>query len=232
MCRVSGVYFHVDFFFRLIAAIFPKPSVHSNLFCVSLQGFFLTVSPESIMKVATEASANNKIFSLNLSAPFISQFYKEQLMEVMPYVDILFGNETVRASGSFLVLILCWHVKWWGWQIWAAESGQPLGVSRERERKKTGLLLPATGGPWDYDHNGAILVISPWIVAVVQSLSPAWLFAIPWTTAYNLYNNLFFILYFNLRVAHGGILPAGIKLLVVCCAPTCAPHKPEVIWGS
>ncbi|KAL7983042.1 hypothetical protein Chor_013693 [Crotalus horridus] len=57
-------------------------------------GFFLTVSPESIMKVATQASANNKIFSLNLSAPFISQFYKEQLMEVMPYVDILFGNET------------------------------------------------------------------------------------------------------------------------------------------
>uniref|UniRef100_A0A8C5RL44 Adenosine kinase n=1 Tax=Laticauda laticaudata TaxID=8630 RepID=A0A8C5RL44_LATLA len=62
-----------------------------------IAGFFLTVSPESIMKVATQASANNKIFTLNLSAPFISQFYKDQLMEVMPYVDILFGNETVRA---------------------------------------------------------------------------------------------------------------------------------------
>ncbi|KAM6442159.1 adenosine kinase isoform 1-T1 [Liasis olivaceus] len=63
-----------------------------------IAGFFLTVSPESIMKVATQASANNKIFSLNLSAPFISQFYKDQLMEVMPYVDILFGNETEAAS--------------------------------------------------------------------------------------------------------------------------------------
>ncbi|XP_070812545.1 adenosine kinase-like [Pituophis catenifer annectens] len=61
-------------------------------------GFFLTVSPESIIKVATQASANNKIFSLNLSAPFISQFYKDQLMEVMPYVDILFGNETEAAT--------------------------------------------------------------------------------------------------------------------------------------
>ncbi|ETE58820.1 hypothetical protein L345_15456, partial [Ophiophagus hannah] len=61
-------------------------------------GFFLTVSPESIMKVATQASANNKIFTLNLSAPFISQFYKDQLMEVMPYVDILFGNETIKES--------------------------------------------------------------------------------------------------------------------------------------
>lgn len=59
------------------------------------QGFFLTVSPESILKVAKHASDNNKIFCMNLSAPFISQFFKEPLMEVMPYVDILFGNETV-----------------------------------------------------------------------------------------------------------------------------------------
>uniref|UniRef100_A0A803TAS7 Adenosine kinase n=1 Tax=Anolis carolinensis TaxID=28377 RepID=A0A803TAS7_ANOCA len=58
-----------------------------------IAGFFLTVSPESILKVASQASANNKIFTLNLSAPFISQFYKEPMMKVMPYVDILFGNE-------------------------------------------------------------------------------------------------------------------------------------------
>lgn len=63
-----------------------------------IAGFFLTVSPESIMKVATQASANNKIFSLNLSAPFISQFYKEAMMKVMPYVDILFGNEMEAAT--------------------------------------------------------------------------------------------------------------------------------------
>ncbi|KAJ7423050.1 hypothetical protein BTVI_11157 [Pitangus sulphuratus] len=63
-----------------------------------LQGFFLTVSPEAVLKVATQASANNKIFSLNLSAPFISQFYKEPMMKVMPYVDILFGNETEAAT--------------------------------------------------------------------------------------------------------------------------------------
>ncbi|NWH93606.1 ADK kinase, partial [Aegithalos caudatus] len=63
-----------------------------------LQGFFLTVSPEAVLKVAAQASANNKIFSLNLSAPFISQFYKEPMMKVMPYVDVLFGNETEAAS--------------------------------------------------------------------------------------------------------------------------------------
>lgn len=64
------------------------------------QGFFLTVSLESILKVAKHASENNKLFSLNLSAPFISEFFKDSLMKVMPYVDVLFGNETVSQRGS------------------------------------------------------------------------------------------------------------------------------------
>lgn len=59
------------------------------------------------MKVATQASANNKIFSLNLSAPFISQFYKEQMMKVMPYVDILFGNEMVSVTVFWFHLLKC-----------------------------------------------------------------------------------------------------------------------------
>uniref|UniRef100_A0A673MHT5 Adenosine kinase n=1 Tax=Sinocyclocheilus rhinocerous TaxID=307959 RepID=A0A673MHT5_9TELE len=61
-----------------------------------IAGFFLTVSLESILKVAKHASENNKIFCLNLSAPFICEFFKEALMKVMPYVDILFGNETTE----------------------------------------------------------------------------------------------------------------------------------------
>ncbi|XP_022540388.1 adenosine kinase isoform X2 [Astyanax mexicanus] len=61
-----------------------------------IAGFFLTVSTESILKVAKHASENNKIFTLNLSAPFICQFFKESLMKVMPYVDVLFGNETTK----------------------------------------------------------------------------------------------------------------------------------------
>ncbi|KAI5606744.1 adenosine kinase b, partial [Silurus asotus] len=63
-----------------------------------IAGFFLTVSTESVLKVAKHASDHNKIFGLNLSAPFISQFFKQPLMSVMPYVDILFGNETEAAT--------------------------------------------------------------------------------------------------------------------------------------
>ncbi|XP_062375397.1 adenosine kinase isoform X2 [Sardina pilchardus] len=62
-----------------------------------IAGFFLTVSLESILKVARHAAEHNKIFCLNLSAPFICQFFKDALMQVMPYVDILFGNETEAA---------------------------------------------------------------------------------------------------------------------------------------
>ncbi|CAL1578074.1 unnamed protein product [Knipowitschia caucasica] len=65
-----------------------------------IAGFFLTVSVESILKVAKHASENNKMFCLNLSAPFISQFFKDNLMQVMPYVDVLFGNETEAAAFS------------------------------------------------------------------------------------------------------------------------------------
>lgn len=102
-------FIHVCFsFFSLIASSMfnmvynMKSVIYVGLFAC-LQGFFLTVSPEAVLKVASQASADNKIFSLNLSAPFISQFYKEPMMKVMPYVDILFGNETVSPSKNIWI---------------------------------------------------------------------------------------------------------------------------------
>ncbi|KAK9731701.1 pfkB family carbohydrate kinase [Popillia japonica] len=63
-----------------------------------VSGFFITVSPESILEVAKFALYHNRPFLMNLSAPFISQFYKEPLMQMMPYVDVIFGNETEAAT--------------------------------------------------------------------------------------------------------------------------------------
>lgn len=76
-----------------------------KFFCV-LQGFFLTVSPESILTVAKHAAENNKTFMMNLSAPFIPQFFTDRLLSVLPYIDILFGNETVR----FMLLVILQNV--------------------------------------------------------------------------------------------------------------------------
>ncbi|XP_072944649.1 uncharacterized protein Adk2 [Epargyreus clarus] len=57
-------------------------------------GFFVAVSPESIMQLAKHAHDNGHIFIMNLSAPFVSQFFKEPLEKMLPYVDVLFGNES------------------------------------------------------------------------------------------------------------------------------------------
>ncbi|EPS70152.1 hypothetical protein M569_04611, partial [Genlisea aurea] len=65
-----------------------------------IAGFFLTVSPESILLVAEHAAANNKIFSTNLSAPFICEFFKDVQDKVIPYADFVFGNETEARTFS------------------------------------------------------------------------------------------------------------------------------------
>jgi adenosine kinase len=65
----------------------------AKLFYVS--GFHLTVSPESVEALASHASQNlDKTFALNLAAPFISEIFGDRVLRVLPYVEILFGNET------------------------------------------------------------------------------------------------------------------------------------------
>ncbi|XP_021739824.1 adenosine kinase 2-like [Chenopodium quinoa] len=65
-----------------------------------IAGFFLTVSPESIQLVAEHAAANDKIFMMNLSAPFICEFFKDPQEKALPYMDYVFGNETEARAFS------------------------------------------------------------------------------------------------------------------------------------
>ncbi|KAL6141955.1 hypothetical protein ACLB2K_060240 [Fragaria x ananassa] len=65
-----------------------------------IAGFFLTVSPESIQLVAEHAAANNKVFSMNLSAPFICELFKDVQEKALPYMDYVFGNETEARTFS------------------------------------------------------------------------------------------------------------------------------------
>ncbi|KAK9168759.1 hypothetical protein Syun_000899 [Stephania yunnanensis] len=67
---------------------------------IYIAGFFLTVSPESILLVAEHAAANNKVFMMNLSAPFICEFFKDVQEKVIPYMDYVFGNETEARAFS------------------------------------------------------------------------------------------------------------------------------------
>ncbi|KAF7729561.1 hypothetical protein EC973_004236 [Apophysomyces ossiformis] len=58
-------------------------------------GFFLSHDGGygSALAVSKHAAENNKIFTINLSAPFLSQFFKDRFDAVIKNTDILFGNE-------------------------------------------------------------------------------------------------------------------------------------------
>lgn len=60
---------------------------------IYIAGFFLTVSLDSILHLARHAVAEDKLFMMNLSAPFLIQFFQDQLAAALPYCDFVFGNE-------------------------------------------------------------------------------------------------------------------------------------------
>jgi adenosine kinase len=64
---------------------------------VYIAGFFLTVSPPTIMAIGKEIAESGKTMCMNLSAPFIPQFFKEPLDAALYYVDFVFGNESEAA---------------------------------------------------------------------------------------------------------------------------------------
>ncbi|XP_028173697.1 adenosine kinase [Ostrinia furnacalis] len=70
-----------------------KKSIEAAKFFYA-SGFFVAVSPEAIMQLASHAHNRRHSFVMNLSAPFVSQFFKEPLEKLLPYVDVLFGNES------------------------------------------------------------------------------------------------------------------------------------------
>ncbi|KAI0307657.1 Ribokinase-like protein [Multifurca ochricompacta] len=63
-----------------------------------VEGYFLTHGLESALEVAKKASDSGKVFALNLSAPFIPQFFKVQLEQVFTYCDYVIGNESEAAA--------------------------------------------------------------------------------------------------------------------------------------
>jgi len=68
-----------------------------------VEGYFLTVSVESILTLAQHASTEGKLFGFSLSAPFICQFFTEPLLKVLEHTNLVFGNESeAEALGKTL----------------------------------------------------------------------------------------------------------------------------------
>jgi len=88
-------------------------------------GFFLTVSVDSMLKVSKHCASKGKTYCINLSAPFLCQFFKDQMMSVLPFTDIVFGNETEAAAYA---------------------ENQNLGTTDVREIAKKIAMLPKENG--------------------------------------------------------------------------------------
>jgi adenosine kinase len=56
-------------------------------------GYHLTVCPPAALAMGKHAAESDKPFMLSLSAGFVPQFFKDQVAELMPYCDYVFGNE-------------------------------------------------------------------------------------------------------------------------------------------
>lgn len=73
-------------------------SLWKNSDIVYIAGFWLTVNTEGMQKLAKTVNDSNRTFALNISAPFLAQFFTENMKSVLKHTDILFGNETEAAA--------------------------------------------------------------------------------------------------------------------------------------
>jgi len=57
-------------------------------------GYFLTVSPQTVVEIGKHCAEHNKILVWGTAAPFIVEFYFDRVQSVLPYVDYIVANET------------------------------------------------------------------------------------------------------------------------------------------
>ena len=52
----------------------------------------------AVLKIAKYANEHDRPFCINISALFLTQFFKKEFHKILPYVDILFGNDEVTLA--------------------------------------------------------------------------------------------------------------------------------------
>ncbi|CAF3744772.1 unnamed protein product [Rotaria sordida] len=71
-----------------------------------IPGYFVRTCPEAVFKLARHAANTKKIFALNLSAEYICQKFGDILMQLLPFIDFLFGNEQVGWHEKIRIIYL------------------------------------------------------------------------------------------------------------------------------
>lgn len=56
-------------------------------------GFFVTVSPETMLMCAEQCKKDCKVYAINFSAEFVVKFFQKQVLELLPLVTLIFANK-------------------------------------------------------------------------------------------------------------------------------------------
>jgi len=82
----ANEYKHYHFESPEIQQLLPKIGIFYSA------GFFLTVSPETVVQLGKYCAEHNKIFVFLVAAPFLVQFYWDKIQAVLPYADYVIAN--------------------------------------------------------------------------------------------------------------------------------------------
>lgn len=70
---------------------------------IYVTGYFLHSSPACVKLLAENVAKQEQTFCFNLSAPYICEEAMEHIRDILPYVDMLFGNESeIKTLGKTL----------------------------------------------------------------------------------------------------------------------------------
>ncbi|KAL7626337.1 adenosine kinase [Parahypoxylon ruwenzoriense] len=95
LCTDLGAANHYDLDHLKSPAVWPLVK-NADFYYVG--GYHFTVCPPAIQALGEEAAANNKVFVVNISAPFIAEFFKDPLDASSPYWDYVICNESEAAA--------------------------------------------------------------------------------------------------------------------------------------
>jgi len=65
---------------------------------IYIGGFTFDVSVQTIEILCKHAAEKNKILVMNLSAPFLIKYFTDKKLNILQYVDVLFGNQDEAAA--------------------------------------------------------------------------------------------------------------------------------------
>jgi adenosine kinase len=116
-------------------------------------GFFLT-PPEGLktmLYIAEHASNNNKVYGFNIAAPFLVEYYYDQMSQILPYTDFIFANESEAAT----------FAKKHGWDEKDIGGIAMKVAGMEKKNKKRERVVVFTQGkhPTVVYHNGKVEMI-------------------------------------------------------------------------